>query len=152
MKNVSRRKPDQAFARTRRDRTGIVAVESLHVGRRIGGPALAANVGVKSTVTVGQDIETGKLLFEYVDAERVDILLAVSGIDHGREEAPRAEVFGIPARARQRADDRRRQFDVGSRAKHSRSPRPQLVSRFRRSYPLQHARVQELEPQGLATL
>src|SRR6478672_3105557 len=124
MKNVSRRKPDQAFARTGRDRTGIVAVESLHVGRRIGRPALAANVGVESTVAVGQDIETGKLLFEQVDAERVDILLAVSGIDHGREEGPRTEVLGIPARPRQRADDRRRQFDVCSRAKHSRSPVP----------------------------
>src|SRR6476620_9206040 len=152
MKNVYRRKPDQAFARTRRDRTGIVAVESLNVGRRIGRPALAADVGVEPTVTVGQDIETGKLLLEQVDAERVDVLLAVSGIDHGREEATRAEVFGVPARPRQRADDRGRQFDVGSRAKHSRSPRPQLVSRFRRSYPLSHALVRKWEPKELATL
>src|SRR5262245_54828197 len=94
------------------------------MGRRIARPALAADVGVESAVTVGQDIETGKLLFEQVDADRLEVLRAVSGSDNRCEEGPRAEVLGIPARPRQRADDRRRQLDVGSRAKHSRSPVP----------------------------
>ena len=109
---------DAAAARRRRQR--VVAREAGHVVRRVGGPALAADIVVEAAVAVGQDVEAGELLVAQIAGQRVLVLLAEAARHHGLEEMAVAEVFRVPARPRQRAGDRGRQHDVFGGAKHSR--------------------------------
>ena len=98
-------------AAARRRRLGVGAVEARHVMSRIGAPALAADILVEARVAVGDDVETGKLLGAQIRADRVGVLLAEAAVDHSVEEGPRAQILGVPAGPRQRADDRRRQYE-----------------------------------------
>src|SRR5262249_32126052 len=56
--------------------------------------------------------ETGDFLFVQIDRNRVGVLLAELVVDHRLDEALRADVPGVPARARQRSRDGGRQCDV----------------------------------------
>ncbi len=116
VQDVAARKPDAAAAGRCRHR--MRDVEAAHVVRRIGGPALAADVVVEMSVAVGDDIEAGNFLIAQIAGHRVFILLAEAAADHCFEKMARAEIFRVPARPRQRAGDRRRQFDVFCRPKH----------------------------------
>ena len=102
-------------------------VEAAHVVRRIAGPALAADVVVEAAVAVGDDVEAGELLVADEAGQRVLVLLAEAPRHHRLEEMPGAEIFGVPARPRQRAGDRRRQNDVLGGAIHGSPPRDFLL-------------------------
>jgi hypothetical protein len=82
------------------------------VVRRIRRPALAADVVVESGIAVGDDIEAGQFLIAQIAGHRIFILLAEAAADHRLEKMTGAEIFRVPARPRQRAGDRRRQFNV----------------------------------------
>ena len=116
VQDVAARKPDAAAPGRRRQR--MVVVEAAHVVRRIAGPALAADVVVEAAVAVGDDVEAGELLVADEAGQRVLVLLAEAPRHHRLEEMPGAEIFGVPARPRQRAGDRRRQNDVLGGAVH----------------------------------
>ncbi len=74
VQNVAARKPDAAAAGRRRHR--MLDVEAAHVVRRIGGPALAADVVVEAAIAVGDDIEAGEFLIAQIAGQRVFVLLA----------------------------------------------------------------------------
>jgi hypothetical protein len=80
VQDVAARKPKTAAAGRRRAR--IAALVAGHVMRRVAGPALPADVVVEAAVTVGADVEPGKLLVAQITGYRIDILLAVSAADH----------------------------------------------------------------------
>ena len=84
-------------------------VETGHVPQRIALPAHAPDFLVEVRIAVGADVEAGDLLRAQMHRDRVFVLLAVAGIDHGFEKAPGAEHGGVPGRPRQRTDDGRRQ-------------------------------------------
>jgi hypothetical protein len=83
---------------------------------------LAADVVIEMGVAVGHDVETGELLVADEAGQRILVLLAVAPRHHRFEEMPGAEIFGVPARPRQRAGDRRRQNDVLGGAEHEALP------------------------------
>src|SRR6266851_2414062 len=85
-------------------------------------PPRPADVGVEAAVAIGHDVEPGQFLVADVAGERVLILLAEAPRDHRLEEMPGAEIFRVPARARQRAGDGGRQHDVFGGAKHESLP------------------------------
>ena len=104
-------------------------VEAAHVVGRIAGPALAADVVVEAAVAVGDDVEAGELLVAQIAGQRVLVLLAEAPRHHRLEEMPRAEIFGVPARPRQRAGDGGRQNDVLGGAIHESSSRDCFLRR-----------------------
>jgi hypothetical protein len=106
VENVAAREADAAAADRRHLRN---AIEARHVKRRIARPALAADVLREAAVAVRHDVEAGDRLLIQIDGERVLVLLAEPRLDHRFEERFESEVLGVPARARQRARDRRRQ-------------------------------------------
>ena len=75
-----------------RRRLGMQRVEPAHVVRRIGGPALAANVVVEAAVAVGDDVEAGKLLVAQIAGQRIFILLAEAAADHRLQKMTGAEI------------------------------------------------------------
>ena len=79
MQNVAWWKRKTALARRRRLR---VAIEATHVPRRVVCPALAADIGIKMCIAVGDDIEARHFLLMQVDRDRIDILLAELVIHH----------------------------------------------------------------------
>jgi hypothetical protein len=87
-------------------------VEARHVVRRIGGPALAADIVIEAAITIGENIEAAEFLIAQIAGQRVFILLAETAADHCLKKMTRTEIFGVPARPRQRAGDRCRQLDV----------------------------------------
>ena len=117
VQDVAGREGEPALAGRRRLR---VLVEAAHVARRVIGPALAADVGIEMRVAVGDDVEAGQFLLVQIDRDGVDILLAEMVVHHGVEEGAAGEVFGVPARPRQRAGDGGRQHDVFGGAVHGR--------------------------------
>src|SRR5437660_74680 len=67
---------------------------------------------------IGADIKTGHFLFPQVNREGIHILLAESGDDHGVQEGFGSQIFGVPARARQRTRDGGWQYLSLSRFQH----------------------------------
>src|SRR5690349_20530288 len=102
-------------------------IETAHMVWRIGGPALAADIVVEAAIAVGENVEPSEFLVAQIAGERVFILLAKAAADHGFEKVAGAEIFGVPARPRQRASDSGRQFNVFGRSIHCRSPRCRRV-------------------------
>ena len=92
--------------------------EAGHVGERIALPAHAAYFLVVMGVAVGTDVEAGDFLRAQEGRHRVLVLLAVARVHHRLEEALGAERSGVPGRARQRADNRCRQHDIGRSLEH----------------------------------
>jgi hypothetical protein len=84
----------------------------VHVGKRIALPAHAPDLFVVMGVAVGADVEARRFLRAQKARDRVLVLLAVARIDHGFEEAARAEHRVVPIWPRQRADDRGWQCDT----------------------------------------
>ena len=103
MQDMSAGKANAPGAGFRQFRMG--RFEAVHVVRRIAGPALTANILIEPAVTIGADIKTGHFLFPQVNREGIHILLAESGDDHGVQEGFGSQIFGVPARARQRTRD-----------------------------------------------
>src|SRR5262249_61794075 len=87
-------------------------IETRHVVRGVSGPALAADVVVEAAIAVGENVEPGQLLVAQITSQRIFILLAKAAAHHRFKKVARAEIFGVPARPRQRTGDRRRQRDV----------------------------------------
>ncbi|MCD6043318.1 MAG: hypothetical protein K0R40_2921 [Burkholderiales bacterium] len=79
---------------------------------------MTGDVGVEAAVAVGHDVEPGDFLVAQVGGDGVEVLLAVGALDHRLAEFAPAEVLGVPAGARQRADDGGRQHDPRSRDVH----------------------------------
>ena len=129
VQDVAARKPDAAAPGRRRHR--MRDVEARHVVGRIGGPALAADVVIEAAVAVGDDVETGEFLVAQIAGQRVLVLLAKAPRHHRLEEMPRAEIFRVPARPRQRAGDGGRQHDVLGGAVHYNSSPKFQPSRWR---------------------
>src|SRR5689334_1367109 len=116
MQNMATREKHTAAPGRRRH--WMLHVQPTHVVCRVAGPALAANVVIKSAIAVGDDVETGEFLVTQIAGQRVLVLLAEAAADHGFEKMPGAEIFRVPARPRQRTGDRRRQHNVFSGTKH----------------------------------
>src|ERR1051325_1111637 len=148
VQDVPGREADRPAAR--RD-PRIEPVEAAHVARRIVGPALAADVAIEMRIAVGDDVEAGDLLLVQIHRDPVGVLLAELVVDERLDEAVRADVLGVPARARQRPGDGGRQLDVLGGTQHSsglrlylvfilpcgegRSPKASGVGRVRVSHP-----------------
>ena len=92
--------------------------EAVHVVRRIAGPALTADILIEPAIAIGADVKTGHFLFPQVNREGIHILLAESGDDHGVQEGFGSQIFGVPARARQRTRDGSWQYFSLSRFQH----------------------------------
>ena len=99
VQNMTARKADAASSRGRR--LGMRGVQPAHVVRRIGSPALAADVVVESAVAVGDDVEAGEFLIAQIAGERILVLLAKAAAHHRLEKMPGAEILRVPARPRQ---------------------------------------------------
>jgi len=102
MQDVSARKSHRADIVNCRLRN---RVEPRHVRQRIALPAHAADFFVIVRIAVGTDIEPRGLLRAQMHRDRILVLLAVAGMEHGFEKALGAENSGVPRRPRQRADD-----------------------------------------------
>ena len=87
---------------------------------------MSRDVGIEAAIAVGDDVQAGHLLVSQVDGQGVQILLAVTAIDHRLAEITGAEVLRVPARPRQRADDAGRQNEAGGRGVHQ-LERPSLT-------------------------
>jgi hypothetical protein len=118
VEDVAAREPEAAGADTGQRR--MIAIEARHVVRGIAGPALAAHVLIEAAVAVGHHVEAGHFLFAQVHRQRVDVLLAEPARDHGVQERPVAEIFGVPAGTRQGTNDGGGQNLSGGRFQHDR--------------------------------
>ncbi len=67
-------------------------IEATHVPRRIIRPALAADVGIKMCIAVGDDIEPRHLLFVQIDRDRIDILFAKLVVHHRVQKTTRTKI------------------------------------------------------------
>jgi hypothetical protein len=84
-------------------------VESGHAPQGIALPAHASDFIVVVRVAVGTDIEARSLLRAQMYRDRVLVLLAVAGIEHGFKKALGTENGSVPGRPRQRTNDGCRQ-------------------------------------------
>ena len=89
-----------------------VAADAVQPLDRIEKPGSAADFQVEARIPVGEDVQTGLILFVHVAGHRVDVLLAVQRIAHCDLERPAAQALGEPARLGKRADHRRRQHGI----------------------------------------
>src|SRR5207248_11666640 len=85
-------------------------------------PVVSGHVGIEAAVAISDDVEPLALLVAHVHRNSVQVLLAIAPIDHRLAEVARAEILGVPARPRQRANDARRQDDVRGRGVHQLRP------------------------------
>jgi hypothetical protein len=86
VQDMSGRESQPALAGQRRPR--IVALEAVHVPRRIRRPAHAADIRVEMGVAVADDIQAGEFLLLQIDHDRVGILIAELIGHHRVEEMP----------------------------------------------------------------
>ncbi len=99
----------------------VLRVEPAHVVRRVARPALPADVRVEPAVAVGHDVEPGHFLFPQIHRQGVTYCSRNRDSHHRVQERPRAQVFRVPARARQRPRDGRRHDLSGSGFQHVRA-------------------------------
>ncbi len=116
VQDVAARKRDAARADLRQLR--MRRLEAVHVMRRITRPALAAHVLIEAAVAVRHDVEPRRLLLAQIHRQRIHILLAEAADHHRVQKRFEAEIFGIPARTRQRSGHGGRQHFAGSRFQH----------------------------------
>ena len=72
---------------------------------------MAADVGVEAAIAVSDDVESRDFLVAQICRDRIQILLAVVAVHHRLTEAAPAEIFRVPQRPGQRADDGGREYD-----------------------------------------
>src|SRR5262245_5483471 len=125
--NVARLRGARAKRRARRPERGRIVrhvrFQPAHAIEQVAEPGAAADIGIKTHLAVGDDVEPRARLIRNHGGCRVDILLEKGGIAIERgEEGAVTEVLHVPAGPRKRAGDGGRQRAGGGRYEHGGSP------------------------------